>query len=121
MGLEDKHKIDAIVEDPDDGPVRLLMMEHREWTLSEEQIEQLEDKISAYYNFFVTGQLRKVLPSSVTKKCVVELHCQFEPPKKIMDQFPDVAALFAKQSIAFRVFLVRELGGSAATLPLYPV
>lgn len=51
MGLEDQHKIDAIVEDPANGPVRLIMMEHREWTLAEKQVTQLEDKISAYYNF----------------------------------------------------------------------
>jgi hypothetical protein len=120
MAIQDQHKIDSIVEGRGNGPVRLLMIEDREWALAPEQKEQLEDKISAYYNFVMTGQLRQTLPSSVGKKCVVELHCQHEPPKQLMQMFPQVAALFAKQSIDFRVFLMRSLDGSVAEMRLFP-
>lgn len=120
MAIQDRDKIDVIVDDHGDGPVRLLMIEDREWKLSPEQMEQLENKISAYYNFVATGQLGQRLSCSWARKCVVELHCQYEPPKQLMQLFPQVTAQFAKQSIGFRVFLVRSLDGSAATLPLFP-
>lgn len=120
MAIPDRHKIDIISKDQGNGAVRLLMIEDREWTLSSEQIEQLEDKVSAYYNFVAAGQLRQAMSSAVGKKCVVELHCQHEPPKQLMQLFPQIAAQFAKQSIVFRVIFSRSLGDTLVERQVFP-
>jgi len=120
MGIEDIHKIDLVVEERDNGPIRLQMLEAREWSLSAERIEQLENKISAYYNFVESGQLTNQVPTAKGRKCVVELICQHEPPAKLISMFPQVRALFAQQKIDFRVVLARELGGSLARMPIFP-
>ena len=120
MAIEDAHKVDGIVEERDDGPIRLQMVEAREWSLSPERTEQLEDKISAYYNFVASGQLAKVLPAAKARKLVVELVCQHQPPAELSGMFPQVRSLFARQRIDFRVFLTRDVGDSPAELQIYP-
>ena len=120
MAIRDKDKIDGISEIPGNGPIRLLMIEDREWTFSSTQLEEFENKISAYYNFVATGQLTRALPGSNDRKCIVELRCQHEPPEKFMQMFHQVTALYAKRAIEFKVVLVRSLGGATAELQLYP-
>ena len=122
MSIKDKNKIDAIADNPGDDSIRLLMMEEREWVFVPERLEQLEDKVSSYYNFVATGQLNRTLPASQGRKRFVELHCQYEPSEPFMVMFAQIAELFSRQSIGFRVILVRsmeETGAVTETL-LFP-
>jgi len=109
-----------IAEGRENGPIRLLMLEDRGWTMSPEQIEQLEDKISAYYNFIDSGQLPRVVANSSGRKCIVELVCQHDPPPGLVKMFPQIAELFARLSVEFKVALVRSLDGESVEMPVFP-
>jgi hypothetical protein len=120
MAIQDTDKIDSIVEDRDGASVRLQMLEAREWSLSDVRIVELEDKISAYFNFIASGQLAKHVPKSTKAKVIVELVCQHEPPTEMLSMFPQVRLLFAQRKIDFQVIFARNLGGSLAELKIFP-
>jgi hypothetical protein len=121
MSLAEKDKIDLITESHGSGPVRLYIIEDREWELTVEGVEQLEAKVTAYYNFIMSGQLNEKMPEAIGKKRIVELHCQHEPPAKAFAIFPQIQTLFAQQNIGFKVIHVCLDYGEVEEIEVYPV
>lgn len=120
MAVPDTHTIDLIAEAHDQGPIRLYIIEDRPWSLSAKRVEELETKVTAYFNFIVSGQLHRKAPASIGRKCIVELHCQHEPPPEALAIFPQIEALFARQNVGFRVIHVCLDYGEPDEVEVYP-
>lgn len=120
MAVPNKDTIDLIAEGHDNGPIRLYIIEERPWSISEESIEQLESKVTAYYNFIVSGKLHEKVPASIGRKSIVELHCQHEPPSEAAAIFPQIEALFARQNVGFKVIHVCMDYGEPNEIEVYP-
>lgn len=109
MAIENPHVIDLISGDNASPCVRLIMLEHREWEVSPERLGQLQDKISAYFNYVASGQLAKDQPDTIGLPLLVELHCAHPPPEKMTPLFGQVGDLCERIRAAFVVYQIDYL------------
>jgi hypothetical protein len=89
VGLDAADTVDAIVRDPPDGWV-LVMVESREWGESPEQPDQLRRKLRSYTVFVQEGYLAESFPESEGGAVRIDLKCASEPP-------PDIARVIAEE------------------------
>ena len=119
MSIENKNIIDLISGDLASPRLRLIMLEEGEWEMTPERLEQLEGKISTYYNYVMTGQLAQDRPSEVNLPIFVELHCAHKPPKQMIDLFRQVGDLLEKIRAVFVVYHVEYDDGERSMLKVF--
>jgi len=78
MSIDDPSVIDFVAS-TDDGVVHLVMVEGREWNGSRERLHELRDKVEAYLEYALDGQLVRQYPALVGRPVRIELRTPTEP------------------------------------------
>src|SRR6266550_1712615 len=105
MPVSNPDVVDGIGVDQVSAAVVLAMYEERNWDRVDEQLQDLEHKISTYVRFVSNGQINDHA-EYVGRSVQIELYCQFVPPsEKIRTAFQAIRKRLQIQSIKFRVFV----------------
>jgi hypothetical protein len=78
-GVENAKVIDLIGVDPVSGKVVLTMIERRPWGASQQQFQQIEEKINRYMGYVLDGFLADHYPHYEGKAVQLRLECAEEP------------------------------------------
>lgn len=89
MAVQDTNTIDSIFRDPKTDEVLLVMVEHRDWGQRGELLPDLQDKINAYLNFALGGQLANYDPTLKGKPLHIQLSTVHAPTAR-ETQFFDI-------------------------------
>ncbi|GAA2441768.1 hypothetical protein GCM10010191_67540 [Actinomadura vinacea] len=107
MTVEDPDSIDQITASEDGSSYTLVMVETRSFSGSEEQNDQILDKINLYLEVIQTGQLLEQFPDMRGKEVKVRLVCMDEPDDPpLVELLTSGAGLFAKHGVDFAVEVV---------------
>jgi len=107
MTVEDTDTIDSIGMSPDGSAYTLLMVEPRPFKMSEEQAEQIREKINTYIYAIQTGQLYQMFPEMAGKELTVRLVCMDEPRHPHLLELLSIATrLFNKHGARFVVEVI---------------
>src|SRR4051794_9582749 len=77
--------IDLIGHDPKTDETVLVMNEPAEWTGSNEQLHELQERSNAYASFLLDGELAEAHPELAGKKSRIELRCAHMPDARAVD------------------------------------
>jgi hypothetical protein len=78
-GVENARIVDLISVDPSSGKVVLTMIERRPWGASDQQFQQIEEKINRYMGYVLEGFLADQYPQYEGKAVQLRLECAEEP------------------------------------------
>ena len=78
-GVENAKVIDLIGVDPASDKVVLTMIERRRWGASDQQFQQIEEKINRYMGYVLDGFLAEHYPQYEGKRVQLRLECAEEP------------------------------------------
>ena len=78
-GVENSKVIDLISVDPATDKVVLTMIERRPWGASDQQFQQIEEKINRYMGYALDGFLVEHYPQYEGKRVQMRLECAEEP------------------------------------------
>jgi hypothetical protein len=78
-GVENSKVVDLIGVDPATDKVVLTMIERRPWGASDQQFEQIEEKINRYMGYVLDGFLAEQYPKYVGKRVQIRLDCCESP------------------------------------------
>jgi hypothetical protein len=78
-GVENAKVIDLISLDPASGAVVLTMIERRAWGASDQQFQQIEEKINRYMGYVLEGFLAQHHPEYEGKRVQIRLECSEAP------------------------------------------
>ena len=78
-GVENAKVVDLIGVDPASDKVVLTMIERRPWGASDQQFQQIEEKINRYMGYVLDGFLADHYPQYEGKKVQLRLECAEEP------------------------------------------
>ena len=102
-GIANAAVLDALAEDKVTGEVVLVMFEPRPWTLGDQQLFQLQEKLNAYMSFALDGELAEQLPQFAERPVRVQLNCAEPPPQPVVDFLAKVREQVSYQGINFVV------------------
>lgn len=109
-GVANPAVLDALGEDKVTGEVVLVMFEPRPWTLGDQQLFQLQEKLNAYMSFALDGELAEQLPQLANRPVRVQLNCAEPPPAPVVEFLSKVREQVSYQGINF---VVEGLAGPA--------
>src|SRR5207253_8206379 len=78
-GVENAKVVDLISVDPVSGKVVLTMIERRAWGASDQQFQQIEEKINRYMGYVLDGFLVQHYPHYEGKQVSIRLECAEAP------------------------------------------
>lgn len=78
-GVENSKVIDLISVDAAADTVVLTMIERRPWGASDQQFQQIEEKINRYMGYVLDGFLAEHYPKYEGKRVRIRLECAEEP------------------------------------------
>jgi hypothetical protein len=78
-GVENSKVVDLISVDETSGKVILTMIERRPWGASDNQFQQIEEKINRYMGYALDGFLADHYPQYEGKAVQIRLECAEEP------------------------------------------
>jgi hypothetical protein len=105
--VENPDAIDQITRSEDGAVYTLDMIETRPLTGSQEQLQQLIEKINGYVEVIQTGRLLEAYPEMQGKRLNVRLVCMHEPTDARLIELLGVATrLFAKHHADFGVQII---------------
>jgi hypothetical protein len=110
-GIANAAVLDALAEDKVTGEVVLVMFEPRPWTLGDQQLFQLQEKLNAYLSFALDGELAEQLPQFAERPVRVQLNCAEPPPQPVVDFLAKVREQVSYQGINFVVEGLASSGG----------
>jgi hypothetical protein len=102
-GLEHPNVIDVIALDDKTGEVALVMHEPRDWTGSDAQLFQLQEKINAYLSFAIDGEMNESYPQFMGKPIRLQLDCATAPDARAIEFLSMVREQIAFQGIKLEV------------------
>lgn len=102
-GLENPAVLDALAEDKVTGEVVLIMFEPRSWTVGDQQLFQLQEKLNAYLSFALDGELAEQLPQMAGRPVRIQLNCSEPPPPAVVEFLAKVREQVGYQGINFSV------------------
>lgn len=77
--------IDVIAHDPKTGEVVLVMNEPSEWSGSDEQLLELQERFNAYVSFLLDGEMAEAHPELAGKPARIELRCAHMPDARTLE------------------------------------
>jgi hypothetical protein len=110
-GVANPAVLDALGEDKVTGEVVLVMFEPRPWTLGDQQLIQLQEKLNAYMSFALDGELAEQLPQFANRPVRVQLNCSEPPPPDVVTFLAKVREQISFQGINFQVEGLAPVGG----------
>jgi hypothetical protein len=111
-GVQNPRIVDLVTRDPRRGEVVLKILEGRSWAGDPKglrtQLEQLEDKLNAYYGYVLDGFLVRDYPQYEDTPVCIRLECP-EEPAGLAREMLDAAQLFsARHDIRFETHVVDD-------------
>jgi hypothetical protein len=105
--VENPDVIDQITRSEDGSAFTLDMIESRDFSGSQEQLEQLVAKVNSYVEAIQTGRLVQQYPEMAGKQINVRLVCMDEPrDAKLVELLGVATRLFAKHHADFAVQII---------------
>ena len=77
--------IDQVAHDPKADETVLVMNEPAEWTGSDEQLHELQERFNAYASFLLDGELAEAHPELAGKKARIEVRCAHMPDGRALE------------------------------------
>jgi len=77
--------IDQVAHDPKTDETVLVMNEPGEWTSSDEQLHELQERFNAYASFLLDGELAETHPELAGKKARIEVRCAHMPDGRALE------------------------------------
>jgi hypothetical protein len=77
--------IDVIGQDPKSGDVVLVMNQPDEWTGSDDQLLELQERFNAYASFLLDGEMASDHPDLAGKSARIELRCAHLPDTRALE------------------------------------
>jgi len=78
-GVENPAIVDLITSDPESGEAVLVMLEERPWDLGQRQLEELNDKLNAYFAYVLDGHFEEQYPRYLGQPVRIQLDTLHEP------------------------------------------
>jgi hypothetical protein len=97
--------IDVIGQDSKTGDVVLVMNQPDEWTGSDDQLLELQERFNAYASFLLDGELAEAHPELAGKPARIELRCAHMPDKRALDLLGVIHDQLAFQEIKLEVVI----------------
>jgi hypothetical protein len=105
-GVKNPKSLDLIELSEDKTTVNLTMIEDRPWASSEEQINELEEKVNNYVDYIIDGWFAKQFPQYQGKKLQVILQCVEAPDKRETVLLEAARRYLSEKEIGFVVKVV---------------
>lgn len=100
-GVQNPNRIDFIFRDKDVDAYILAMIEHREWSESDDQLRQLKAKVETYMAFILDGHMAQQVPASRGKPVRILLDMAHEPGPTTSQFLSDLKAALHEHDIEF--------------------
>jgi hypothetical protein len=100
--------IDVIGENPKTGDVVLLMNQPDEWTGSDDQLLDLQERFNAYASFLLDGEMAQAHPELAGKPARIELRCAHMPDTRTLELLALIHDQLAFQEIKLEVVVRNE-------------
>ena len=97
--------IDVVAHDPKTGEVVLVMNEPDEWTGSDEQLLDLQERFNGYVSFLLDGEMGEAHPELAGKPARIELRCAHMPDKRALELLSLIHDQLAFQQIKLEVVI----------------
>ena len=114
-GVENPAIIDLIANDPRRDQVVLTLIETREWSGLQEQLEQLNDKLSNYFVYVLDGHLAEQYPQYAGQPVRIQLDCTHEPDEQARELLRNATQVANERGLALVIRVV-----DAEDLPAAP-
>jgi hypothetical protein len=99
--------IDVIGEDSKTGEVVLVMNQPDEWTGSDDQLLELQERFNAYASFLLDGEMASDHPDLAGKPARIEVRCAHVPDTQALELLALIHDQLAFQDIKLEV-VVRD-------------
>jgi hypothetical protein len=100
--------IDVIGQDPKSGDVVLVMNQPEEWTGSDDQLLQLQERFNAYASFLLDGEMAEAHPELAGKPARIEVRCAHVPDTRALELLALIHDQLAFQDIKLEVVVKSE-------------
>jgi hypothetical protein len=104
--------IDLVAHDARVDETVLVMDEPGEWSGTNEQLHDLQERFNAYVSFLLDGELAEAHPELAAKKARIEVRCAHMPDPRTLELLGMIHDQLEFQDVRMEV-VVR--GGGAAT------
>jgi hypothetical protein len=102
-GVQNPAMMDLITTDPESGNVVLVMVEHRAWDASAQQLRQIEEKINRYLGYVLDGFLAEQYPQYEGRKVTIRLDCAEHPAGEAIRFLAAAKHAIEAQGLAFAI------------------
>lgn len=102
--------IDQVAHDPNTDETVLVMNEPAEWTGSDEQLHELQERFNAYVSFLLDGELAEAHPELAGKKSRIEVRCAHMPDGRALELLGMIHDQLEFQGVRMEV-IIRATGG----------
>jgi hypothetical protein len=99
--------IDVIGQDPKSGDIVLVMNQPDEWTGSDDQLLELQERFNAYASFLLDGEMASEHPDLAGKPARIEVRCAHVPDTRALELLGLIHDQLAFQDIKLEV-VVRD-------------
>ncbi|PMG48976.1 hypothetical protein BCU91_18700 [Shewanella sp. 10N.286.52.B9] len=79
MSITDTQAIDSVIRSDEHDDVVLLITDHLDWSVPQEHLLALQQKLNTYISFVESGQLFSDFPDAKNKEISILIACEFEP------------------------------------------
>lgn len=102
--------IDQVAHDPKTGEAVLVMNEPDEWTGSDDQLHELQERFNTYVSFLLDGELTETHPELTGKRSRIEVRCAHMPDNRALELLGMIHDQLEFQGVRVEV-IVRDTGG----------
>ncbi|HEY4284535.1 MAG TPA: DUF6572 domain-containing protein [Chthoniobacterales bacterium] len=99
--------IDFIAHDAKADETVLVMDEPHEWSGTNEQLHDLQERFNAYVSFLLDGELAEAHPELASKRARIEVRCAYMPDPRTLELLGMIHDQLEFQDIRMEV-VVRE-------------
>ena len=107
-GVRNPEIVDLITTDPRRGHVVLVLVEDRGWDLGQEQLQQLNDKLSNYFVYAIDGHLAEQYPQYAGMPVRIQLDTTEEPSPEARALLREATRVGSENGLAVVVRVLDE-------------
>jgi hypothetical protein len=107
--------IDVIGQDPNSGDIVLVMNQPDEWTGSDDQLLELQERFNAYASFVLDGEMAADHPDLAGTPARIEMRCAHVPDTRALELLGLIHDQLAFQDIKLEVVVRDDPPSAKAT------
>lgn len=100
MSVLDRETVDGMALDKDGRGIRLLIVDHLDWSNEYNHLLVLQEKINAYIAFCEEHQYNQIYKKILVEYAILEIHFKYEPTIKVMNFLEQVQRQVNEMGIA---------------------